>query len=294
MILTDSTAAEVGTSNVRAIAYATATFHQFMCYAETTVSRAISGAIGVVKNGDGSLTLSGNPSYTGPTQINSGSLIIANPAGAGVAASLSGVISGGGSLVKSGFGTLVLLGNNTYSGGTSNSTSAGTFDCRANNALGIGLFSSTAGGTGTSINSNLSITLSNPFTTTGRLQFRTTGANTYTVSGNISGIGNVDKTGNGTVILTGNLSYTGSTVITSGFLRAIQTVGASTATATFQSAGLSLVVSFNVAPPSGITTFRFFQGSTTQTYATVTLTGLPVGSTAIYTSATSTLAVTVP
>jgi autotransporter-associated beta strand protein len=126
------------------------------------------------------------------------------------------------------------------------------------------------------------------------LQYRTSGANTITASGNIAGSGSVNKTGNGTLRLDGTLTYTGSTTITAGFIRAIKTTGASTATATFQSAGLSLVVSFNVAPPSGITTFRFFQGTTTQTYATVTLVGLPVGSTAIYTSATSTLTVTVP
>jgi autotransporter-associated beta strand protein len=127
------------------------------------------------------------------------------------------------------------------------------------------------------------------------MQYRTSGANTITLTGNITQSGNLNKTGNGTLDLTAaTLTYTGSTTIQGGFIRARKTTGASTATATFQSAGLSLVVSFNVAPPSGITTFRFFQGTTTQTYATVTLTGLPVGSTAIYTSATSTLTVTVP
>jgi len=55
-----------------------------------------------------------------------------------------------------------------------------------------------------------------------------------------------------------------------------------------------LVVSFNVSPPSGVTTFRFFQGTTSQTYGAITLTGLPVGSTATYNSATSTLSVTIP
>jgi autotransporter-associated beta strand protein len=126
------------------------------------------------------------------------------------------------------------------------------------------------------------------------MQYRTAGANTITASGNIAGSGSLNKTGNGTLRLDGTLTYTGSTTIQGGFIRSIKTTGASTATATFQSAGLSLVVSFNVAPPSGITTFRFFQGTTTQTYATVTLVGLPVGSTATYNSANSTLTVTVP
>ena len=53
-------------------------------------------------------------------------------------------------------------------------------------------------------------------------------------------------------------------------------------------------VSFNVSPPSGATTFRFFQGSTANNWGVGTLTGVPAGTTATYNSATSTLSVTVP
>lgn len=103
------------------------------------------------------------------------------------------------------------------------------------------------------------------------------------------------KTGAGALFLDGDLTYTGATSIAVGTLRAKKTVGASTATATFTGGGTSLSVAFNVAPPSATTTnFRFFQGTTTQTYGTITLTGVPAGTTATYTSATSTLAVTVP
>jgi len=124
------------------------------------------------------------------------------------------------------------------------------------------------------------------------MQYRTAGANTITVTGNIAGSGNFNKTGNGTIDLTAStLTYTGSTTRTAGFIVASKTTGASTATATF---GVGLSVSFNVAPPSGITTFRFFQGTTTNSYASVTLVGVPVGTTATYTSATSTLTVIVP
>jgi autotransporter-associated beta strand protein len=126
------------------------------------------------------------------------------------------------------------------------------------------------------------------------MQYRTTGAPTYTISGNISGAGNVNKTGNGTVVLSGALTYTGSTTITGGLLRAFKTTGASTATATFNSNGSFVAVSFNVSPPSGVTTFRFFQGSTSGTWGVGTLTGVPAGTTATYNSATSTLSVTVP
>jgi autotransporter-associated beta strand protein len=198
-------------------------------------------------------------------------------------------------LTKTGSGTLTIGANNTYSGGTvyAPTSATGTITYSSSNAFGTGLF--TAQGQCQIITGG-NVTLPNNFQINSgtTLQYRTSGANTITSSGNITGSGSVNKTGNGTLRLDGTLTYTGSTTITGGFIRAIKTSGASTATATFQSAGLSLVVSFNVAPPSGITTFRFFQGTTTQTYATVTLVGLPVGSTAVYTSSTSTLTVTVP
>jgi autotransporter-associated beta strand protein len=115
------------------------------------------------------------------------------------------------------------------------------------------------------------------------------------IQGSITGSGvGLTKTGPGALLLEGNLTYTGATSIVAGTLRAKKTVAASTATATFTGGGTSLSVAFNVAPPSGVTAFRFFQGTTTQTYGTITLTGVPVGTTATYTSATSTLAVTVP
>jgi len=286
MILTNSSAAKVGASNVSAIASSTALFRQFMCYISTTISTAITGTTGLIKNGIGGLTLSGVCNYTGPTQINAGSLAITN------ASTLNGVISGAGSLTKSGSFAVTIGGNNTYTGGTL--FSLGTITFASGNAFGTGLFTAQ---TASQIITGNNVTLPNNFQINAgaTMQFRTSGANTITVTGNITNSGNLNKTGNGYLDLTAStLTYTGSTTITGGFIRASKTNGASTATATFQSAGLSLVVSFNVAPPSGITTFRFFQGTTTQTYATVTLVGLPVGSTAIYTSATSTLTVTVP
>ena len=286
MILTNSSAAKVGNSAVSAIISTSATFRQFMCYSLTTISHAISGTTGLIKNGIGGLTLTGVCNYTGPTQINAGSLLITN------ASTLNGVISGSGSLTKSGSSAVTIGGNNTYTGGTF--FSLGTITFSSGNAFGTGLFMAQ---TATQIITGNNVTLPNNFQINAgaTMQYRTAGANTITLIGNITQSGNLNKTGNGYLDLTAaTLTYTGSTTIQGGFIRASKTNGASTATATFQSAGLSLVVSFNVAPPSGITTFRFFQGTTTQTYATVTLTGLPVGSTAIYTSATSTLTVTVP
>ena len=287
MILTDSTAAEVGTSNVTAIASATASFRQFMCYFSTTISQAITGTTGLIKNGIGNLTLSGVCNYTGPTQINEGTLTVS------LASTLAGVISGSGSLEKRGVNILTIGGNNTYSGGTSyfGTGISNYIVYNSSNAFGTGIF--TLFNSSGRIDTGNNVTLPNDFLISGTsLQYRTLGANTITVTGNIAGAGGINKTGNGLLDLQGTLTYTGGTNIAAGTIRAYRTTGASTATANFQSASLS--VSFNISPPSGTTAFRFFQGTTTNSYASVTLVGVPVGTTAIYTSSTSTLSVTVP
>jgi len=282
MILTDSTAARVQGSTVLGIISVSSTFLQFMQYAATTVSTAISGTIGLVKNGIGGLTLSGVCNYTGPTQINAGQLAISS------ASTLNGVISGAGQLAKTGTTSLTLGGSNTYSGGTlcAPTVASAVINFSANNAFGTGLF--TSAGPSQIIIAN-SATLTNNFQINAvqSLQFRVNTATTIlTISGDIAGSGSLSKTSTGQLRLNGTLTYTGSTTITAGTLRAIKTTGASTATATFTT---SLSVSFNVPPTAGMT-FRFFQGSTTNTYATVTLVGAP-GRTGTYNSANSTLTI---
>lgn len=285
MILTDSTGARVQAATVTSIVSVSSTFLQFMQFLAMTVSTAISGSIGIVKNGIGGLTLSGICSYTGPTQINAGQLVISS------ASTLNGVISGAGQLTKTGATALILGGINTYSGGTLSAPSAstGTITFAQNNAFGTGLFTSAGP---SQIVCNATSTLTNNFqiNATQSLQFRVSAAiYTLTISGNIAGSGTVNKTSNGRAHFDGTLTYTGSTTITAGILRALQTNGASTATASFPAQGLALTVSFNVPPTAGMT-FRFFQGTTVNTYATVTLTGAP-GRTATYNSANSTLTI---
>jgi autotransporter-associated beta strand protein len=284
MILTDSTAARVQGSTVTGIISVSSTFLQFMQYAALTVSRAISGTIGLVKNGAAQLTLSGTCTYTGATQINAGTLSITG------ASTLNGVISGSGSLTKTGTAVLTIGGNNTYSGGTSfvSGGLAGLIEYSSNNAFGTGLFTlSNAAGR---IDTGGNVTLSNNFQLNTSLQYRTIGANTITVTGNIAGTGNVSKTGNGILILSGTLTYTGQTIITTGSIQASKTTGSSTATASFGTIA-TLSVSFNVSPDAGTQTFRFFQGSTSRTYTAVTLVNAP-GRTATYNSTNSTLTVT--
>ena len=100
----------------------------------------------------------------------------------------------------------------------------------------------------------------------------------------ISGIGNVVKDGTSTLTLsTDRCKYTGSTSITNGSIVTIKGGLSATFTPT------TLTVNF-LTPPSIGNTFRFFQGSTVQTYASVSLIGAP-GRTASYNSSISTLTI---
>lgn len=173
-----------------------------------TLTGAITGNLNVDVN-QGTLTVTGN--NTGF----SGSIVV-DPAGtlAGLAVSLppsvtdngqvlftqtapgtyAGLISGTGSVTRSGTGTLALSGNETYRGGTT--ISAG--------ALQLG-----NGGTTGSVLGNI--------TDNGTLSFNRSGTTTF--PGIISGTGNVSQIGPGTTVLTGANSYTGGTTVNTGMLQ---------------------------------------------------------------------------
>jgi autotransporter-associated beta strand protein len=109
---------------------------------------------GLLKTGSGILTSCSSNTYTGGTIITAGTLqlgdgavnngsVQGNVTDSGVlvfadpfAQTYSGQISGGGSLAKTGTGTLILSGSDTYSGGTR--VDAGTLIATGNNSLPAG------------------------------------------------------------------------------------------------------------------------------------------------------------
>ena len=209
----------------------------------------ISGSGSITKTGAGTLILSGTNTYSGGTTISAGTLSIGSDtnigsgtntignkgtlllsgngtytndwtlSGAGSAIAtdnnntLSGVLSGNGGLTKTGAGTLTLTGNNTYAGGTA--INDGT------------LKGNIASGTDLSIAASATYDGANKARSVGGLNGGGKILNTdgLTVqSGDFAGI--IDnsntsllKNGAGTLTLTGNNAYTGSTTISEGTLK---------------------------------------------------------------------------
>ncbi|EEJ2444692.1 autotransporter-associated beta strand repeat-containing protein [Salmonella enterica subsp. enterica serovar 13,23:y:e,n,z15] len=163
---------------------------------------AISGSGQVVKSGDETLTLSGANSYTGGTTISGGTLVASNVEALGsgdvtdnatlelnTGGTFDNVISGSGQVVKSGDETLTLSGANSYTGGTL--ISSGTLVANDVNALGTG-----------------------DVTDNAVLELNTGGD----FDNAISGSGQVVKSGDKTLTLSGANSYTGGTTISGGTL----------------------------------------------------------------------------
>ncbi|MBB4837361.1 autotransporter-associated beta strand protein [Sphingomonas kyeonggiensis] len=175
---------------------------------------ALSVASGATLDVNGGSLVAGTLSGAGRVLLGSGSL----SAGGSANSSFTGVISGTGSLVKTGTGTLTLGAANTYSGGTT--VTGGTLAAGIANAFGSGVLTVTAPG---------AVNLANFATTVGGLAgdgnialgsavLTVNSVNGSSYSGVLSGTGRLVKSGAGTLTLNGANTYTGSTTINEGLL----------------------------------------------------------------------------
>ena len=127
-----------------------------------------------------------------------------------------GGLSGGSgaSLIKTGTGTLMLTGANTYTGGTT--INAGLINFAALNNFGTGMVMLNGGGlqwaagTNTDISPRLVLGV-------GGGTFDT-GGNNVTFATGLRGAGGITKQGNGVLNLAANNTYTGPTLVTGGIL----------------------------------------------------------------------------
>lgn len=143
-----------------------------------------------------------------------------------------------GSLVKAGAGTLVLAGDNSYSGGTE--LREGTLGVGHNNALGIGGLAIANGATLLAAADNLS--LGNAITLTGLGKIDTQ-AWMLTLTGELAdgqAAGGLAKLGAGTLVLAGASTYSGPTLLLDGALRAGSASGFSSRSAFLLNTGTQL------------------------------------------------------
>lgn len=226
----------------------------FNSSANSNISGVISGTGELTQMGGGLTILSGSNSYSGGTTLSAGTLQVGQAAGIGTSGTLrmlggvlqygtgnttdysnrfdtaasqqyridtngqtvtlaSALTSSGGSLEKHGSGTLTLTGTNTYTGGTR--IAGGILSI--SNAANLGAASGTLTLDGGTLRNTNTLTLQQ------QVKLGTNGNYIETQTGDltlgpIGGSGGFTKRGNNTLVLTGENTYTGGTVIEAGHL----------------------------------------------------------------------------
>jgi autotransporter-associated beta strand protein len=201
----------------------------------TRIDSVVDGTAGLVKTGAGNLTLTAANTYTGATTITAGTLLIGNGGSTGSLAPSSAinnnsalvfnrtnaiaqgtdfaaVISGTGSLAMNGSGTLILSGDNTYTGTTT--ITAGTL--QIGNGGTTGKLSTTSAITN---NAALMFNRSN-----GVIQ-GSGFANTITGSGSLT------NAGSGALTLNIENTYNGLTTVSAGSIKVLDANALGTTTA---------------------------------------------------------------
>ena len=225
-----------------------------------TYAGVMSGSGSLTKRGTGTVTLSGANSYAGTTTVSAGTLSVTGDGNLGAGAvtlsgghltvtgdgtidnaivlaqaatlttsnsgtvvTLSGTISGSGTLTKAGSGTLVLSGTANSAAAWDTKVTSGTLQVTSDANLGSGTLTFSGGffkisATTTIDNAIVLGVAATPITVDSGV--------TATLSGVISQSGGsqaVNKSGSGTLVLTGANSYTGYTNLNSGTLRVAAT-----------------------------------------------------------------------
>ena len=268
---------------------------------DQTYSGIISGTGSIVKEGSATLGLTNANTYSGPTTISAGTLdvtgtladsaavtvnsgatyivnasdTIASLAGAGNTllnanltfgnandTTISGIISGAGSLTKEGSGAVTLSGTNTYSGATT--VNSGTVvlaanDVIANNSnvminggtLNLGMYSDTVAAVTVGVNGG-SIISSTGVLTGSSYTFNNTSP--AAISARLAGLGSVTQAGSGTTTLSGLNTYSGGTFLNAGSLivGADANLGDASASITFNGGTLNSIASFTLSASRGI------------------------------------------
>jgi len=232
--------------------------YRFAAAGTLTVATPLTGSGGVTASGSGTAVLTGANDYTGPTTLADGTLTAGSATalgdggtisftggtlgyGSGVTTDFSGrfatgagqayavdtggeaitwatpLDSSGGSITKRGAGTLTLTAANAYDGPTA--ILGGTLVAGAAGSLGSGPIS--FGGGTLAYGSGVTTDFSDRFSTAEAQPYRvdTAGQNVTWATPLVSAAGSLEKTGSGTLTLTADATFSGTTTISGGTLR---------------------------------------------------------------------------
>ncbi|ELS1083885.1 autotransporter outer membrane beta-barrel domain-containing protein [Salmonella enterica] len=298
-ILAAKDAAALGTGDVTIAESAT------LALSQGTLDNNVTGEGQIVKSGSDELIVTGDNNYSGGTTISGGTLTAdhADSLGSGDIdnsgvlkvgeGELENILSGSGSLVKTGTGELTLSGDNTYSGGTTitggtltadhaDSLGSGDIDNSGVLKVGEGDLENTLSGSGSLVKTGtgeLTLSGGNDYSggttiiggtlTADHADSLGTGAVANSgvlqvgegeLENTLSGSGSLVKTGTGELTLSGDNSYSGGTTINEGTLVAASTTALGTGLVD-NNATLVLDADGEVSAVGGITTHS---GATTQ------------------------------
>lgn len=248
---------------------------------ELGLTGVVTGAGALTKSGAGTLKLSGNNSYTGGTIINNGVVSVSDVGNLGAGGitfnggalattanfnignaillstngaidvatgtefGVTGVVSGTGSITKTGAGTLRLSANNTYSGGTV--LNGGSLEVSTNDSLGA--LSGALNFNGGTLATTASFDTARSITLSGNGAFNVATGTEFGLTGTVSGAGSLIKSGAGTLTLSGTNTYVGGTAINGGLLEVSSdnNLGASSGGLSFNGGTLATTASFDTS-----------------------------------------------